>query len=82
MNASSPDRRLVLLIGDDDLIVGSLRHYLVTQGRDVDVVLEPPAHDAMMRAKDYDEVVNLSESVSASRDGARPSPSTSLQGSI
>jgi DNA-binding NtrC family response regulator len=57
MTKSSPDRRLVLLIDDDDLIVGSLRHYLVTQGCDVDVAVEPPAAEAMMRAKKYDVVV-------------------------
>jgi len=49
--------RLVLLIDDDDLIVGSLRSYLVTQGCEVDVGLEPCAAAALMRAKSYDVVV-------------------------
>ncbi len=50
-------RRLILLIDDDDLIVGSLRHYLMTQGCDVDVAVALPAADALMRAKHYDVVV-------------------------
>jgi len=53
----SADRRLVLLIDDDDLIVGSLRQYLVTQGCDVDVAVEPCAAEGLMRARRYDAVV-------------------------
>jgi DNA-binding NtrC family response regulator len=57
MPTNRDGRRLVLLIDDDDLVVGSLRHYLVGQGCDVDVASEPPAADALMRVKRYDVVL-------------------------
>jgi DNA-binding NtrC family response regulator len=53
----SADRRLVLLIDDDDLIVGSLRQYLVTHGCDVDVAVESCGAEGLMRTHSYDTVI-------------------------
>jgi two-component system response regulator RegA len=51
----SPTR--VLIIDDDDLIAGSLRHYLTSQGCDVSVALEGAAADALLRARTFDVVL-------------------------
>ncbi|HKR66485.1 MAG TPA: response regulator [Thermoanaerobaculia bacterium] len=56
MKATARLRR-VLLIDDDEIIVGSLRHSLVAQGCGVDVVVEADAADALMRVNRYDVVV-------------------------
>jgi DNA-binding NtrC family response regulator len=49
--------RKVLLIDDDELIAGSLRHYLATQGCDADVAFEQSAATTLMRSHRYDVVV-------------------------
>jgi len=50
-------RAKVLLIDDDEQIVGSLRHYLSMQGCDVDVAVEHAAASTLMRAQRYGVVV-------------------------
>jgi DNA-binding NtrC family response regulator len=57
MSQSTSVCRHVLLIDDDELIVGSLRHYLVTLGCDVDVAADATTADALMREKNYDVVL-------------------------
>jgi two-component system response regulator RegA len=47
----------VLLIDDDELIAGSLRRYLVTQGFAVDVALEPASAAKLMASSAYGVVV-------------------------
>jgi DNA-binding NtrC family response regulator len=47
----------VLLIDDDDLIAGSLRHYLLSEGCAADVAVDPDAAVALMRSRDYDVVL-------------------------
>ena len=51
--ASAP----ILLIDDDELIAGSLRDYLRTQGLCVDVAVEPAAAEGFMRGREYATVV-------------------------
>ena len=43
----------VLLIDDDELIAGSLRRYLLTQGFAVDVALEPASAAKLMASSTY-----------------------------
>lgn len=50
-------RARVLLIDDDEQIVGSLRHYLSLQGCDVDVAVEHSAATSLMTAQRYGVVV-------------------------
>jgi len=52
----SPQTR-VLLIDDDELIAGSLRRYLLTQGFAVDVALEPASAAKLMATSSYGVVV-------------------------
>jgi DNA-binding NtrC family response regulator len=47
----------ILLIDDDELIAGSLRHYLSTQGCAADVALDASSGEALMRANAYSVVV-------------------------
>src|SRR3954452_10695943 len=47
----------VLLIDDDELIAGSLRRYLLTQGFAVDVALEPVSAAKLMASSSYGVVV-------------------------
>jgi DNA-binding NtrC family response regulator len=47
----------ILLIDDDEFIAGSLRDYLRAQGLCVDVALELPAAETLMRARQYGIVV-------------------------
>src|SRR3954454_16546212 len=47
----------VLLIDDDELIAGSLRRYLLTQGFAVDVALEPASAAKLMASSSYGVVV-------------------------
>jgi len=47
----------VLLIDDDELIAGSLRRYLLTQGFAVDVALEPASAAKLMASSNYGVVV-------------------------
>ncbi|HEY4640474.1 MAG TPA: response regulator [Thermoanaerobaculia bacterium] len=47
----------VLLIDDDELIAGSLRRYLLTQGFIVDVALEPTSAAKLMASSSYGVVV-------------------------
>jgi two-component system response regulator RegA len=47
----------VLLIDDDELIAGSLRGYLLTQGFAVDVALEPASAAKLMASSSYGVVV-------------------------
>ena len=56
MTIASNRYQRVLLIDDDDLVVGSLRQYLVTQGFEVDVAVEPHAAEILMRANAYDVI--------------------------
>ncbi len=55
-NTSSAQMR-VLLIDDDELIAGSLRRYLLTQGFAVDVALEPASAARLMASSSYGVVV-------------------------
>ena len=55
--STSPPRTRVLLIDDDELIAGSLRRYLLTQGCDVDVALEPASATKLMASSRYAVVV-------------------------
>ena len=58
MSASTPcKRQKILLIDDDELIAGSLRRYLSTQGCDVDVALEPSVAEGLMGERCYDVVL-------------------------
>jgi two-component system response regulator RegA len=59
MSASTPscERQKVLLIDDDELIAGSLRQYLISQGCDVDVATEPRAAEDLMGERCYDVVM-------------------------
>jgi DNA-binding NtrC family response regulator len=50
-------RQRILLIDDDELICGSLRQYLLLQGCDVDVALEPGAAEELMAAGEYGTVI-------------------------
>ena len=56
---TSPSRTQtrVLLIDDDELIAGSLRGYLLTQGFAVDVALEPASAAKLMASSSYGVVV-------------------------
>lgn len=56
MIARQPQQR-VLLIDDDEVICGSLRQYLVANGFDVDVALEPASADLLMSAHHYAAIV-------------------------
>jgi DNA-binding NarL/FixJ family response regulator len=47
----------ILLIDDDELIAGSLRHYLSTQGCAADVAVDATSGEALMRANAYSVVV-------------------------
>src|SRR3954451_10611770 len=47
----------VLLIDDDELIAGSLRRYLLTQGFVVDVALEPASAAKLMASLTYGVVL-------------------------
>jgi DNA-binding NtrC family response regulator len=47
----------ILLIDDDELIAGSLCHYLRAQGRSVDVALEPVSAAEWMERRRYDVIV-------------------------
>jgi DNA-binding NtrC family response regulator len=47
----------ILLIDDDELIAGSLRHYLATQGCAADVALDASSGETLMRANAYSVVV-------------------------
>jgi DNA-binding NarL/FixJ family response regulator len=61
----------VLLIDDDELICGSLRHYLIANGFAVDAALEPRSADLLMAANHYAAVVvdpYLTGGVSAQND--------------
>jgi DNA-binding NtrC family response regulator len=49
--------RRVLLIDDDELIVGSLRHYLVTLGCAVDTASDASSATALMRGQRYDVIL-------------------------
>ncbi len=57
MTAIPPGRTQVLLIDDDEVIAGSLRHYLVRQGCDVDLAVEPAAAETLMTSRQYDVVL-------------------------
>jgi len=47
----------ILLIDDDELIAGSLRQVLQTDGCDVDVAVDPPSAASLMSRKRYDIVL-------------------------
>src|ERR1051326_7048435 len=49
--------RKVLLIDDDDLIAGSLRSYLVKNGCNVDVALDPREAERLMSDSAYDVII-------------------------
>ncbi len=70
-------RRRVLLIDDDDLIADSLRRYLILQGCDVHVAVDPESAAETMRANAYDSIV-----VDPYLTGAIHGESASLLGSI
>jgi two-component system response regulator RegA len=53
----SHTQRRVLLIDDDELIAGSLRGYLLTQGFAVDVALEPASAAKLMASASYSVVM-------------------------
>ena len=55
-STSRPQTR-VLLIDDDELIAGSLRRYLLTQGFAVDVALEPASAAKLMASSSYGVIV-------------------------
>lgn len=50
-------QRAILLIDDDDLIAGSLRHQLTTEGWLVDVAVDGASVDAAMGTRRYDIVL-------------------------
>jgi len=53
MTSTSSAQTRVLLIDDDELIAGSLRRYLLTQGFAVDVALEPASATKLMKSSTY-----------------------------
>jgi len=55
--STSRTQTRVLLIDDDELIAGSLRGYLLTQGFAVDVALEPVSAAKLMASSSYGVVV-------------------------
>ncbi|MGH7485905.1 MAG: hypothetical protein ACREMY_09945, partial [bacterium] len=58
MSASTPCQgQKILLIDDDELIAGSLRQYLCTQGWSVDVALEASTAESLMGERRYDVVL-------------------------
>lgn len=57
MTSTSSAQTRVLLIDDDELIAGSLRRYLLTQGFAVDVALEPASATKLMASSCYGVVV-------------------------
>ena len=59
MNALSPSvqRQKVLLIDDDELIAGSLRQYLVTNGCEVDVAQDAASARVLMTSTKYEVIV-------------------------
>jgi two-component system response regulator RegA len=58
MTTNTPSAQTrVLLIDDDELIAGSLRRYLLTQGFSVDVALEPASAARLMASTSYGVVV-------------------------
>src|SRR3954468_22726665 len=58
MTANTSSARMrVLLIDDDELIAGSLRRYLLTQGFAVDVALEPASAAKLMASSSYGVIV-------------------------
>jgi DNA-binding NtrC family response regulator len=52
-----PAGEKILLIDDDEFIAGSLRNYLVRQGWDVDVVVDPESAHALTAVGEYAVVV-------------------------
>jgi DNA-binding NtrC family response regulator len=70
-------RRRVLLIDDDDVIADSLRRYLILQGCDVDLAVDPGSAAETMRVNAYDSIV-----VDPYLTGAIHGGSASLLGSI
>jgi len=57
MTSTSSAETRVLLIDDDELIAGSLRRYLLTQGFAVDVALEPASAAKLMASSSYGVIV-------------------------
>jgi ActR/RegA family two-component response regulator len=57
MTSLSSAQTRVLLIDDDELIAGSLRRYLLTQGFAVDVALEPASATKLMASSTYGVIV-------------------------
>lgn len=58
MSAPSPlAQTRVLLIDDDELVAGPLRHYLSVRGADVDVALDRRDAEARMQVTRYDVIV-------------------------
>jgi len=57
MTSTSSAQTRVLLIDDDELIAGSLRRYLLTQGFAVDVALEPASAAKLMATSSYGVIV-------------------------
>ncbi|MBV8520023.1 MAG: response regulator [Acidobacteria bacterium] len=55
--AFSDTSRRVLLVDDDELVAGSLRHYLVEHGCQVDVALEARAAQQLLASQSYAVVV-------------------------
>jgi ActR/RegA family two-component response regulator len=49
--------RRVLLVDDDELVAGSLRHYLVERGCEVDVALEARSAHLLLASRHYAVVV-------------------------
>jgi DNA-binding NtrC family response regulator len=50
-------RQSVLLIDDDESIAGSLFQYLLTQGCEVDVAVDPASSADLMESRQYDVIV-------------------------
>jgi DNA-binding NtrC family response regulator len=50
-------RQSVLLIDDDESVAGALFQYLLTQGCDVDVAVDPASSVDLMEARQYDVIV-------------------------
>src|SRR5204862_7661569 len=58
MSASIPNaQQRILLIDDDELIAGSLRCYLAKNGCEVDVALDAPEAERLMKSGRYDVIV-------------------------
>jgi DNA-binding NarL/FixJ family response regulator len=58
MTATSPGaQQRILLIDDDELIAGSLRSYLVMNGREVDVATDGPEAERLMKSARYDVII-------------------------